>query len=738
MLRYAAVVIAVSLVLLAEVQLAAEGLPHRGDIEGIASTRRLAVDSVRELVMGALTFEAQEGRRPPTGQPSTETRRVYGLPFDHVKTKRQQKTQKGHSAAEEELIASDGSFSSSCLEQIPCFFPKPLSTVLGDDSAASLSMWGDRLLRTVLGRTAGVWLLQHIAQSKTEQKVCEGERRRSDDRSSAVSANDCYPTEEYSEQQTVSWLDIDVFLGELMLDADGTTERRRLEALRGSLDVGDDVDLGGGLKINEHKESFLRFMATSAKKRPIGGVSEDEWDQQARSILRFSRSKNLTTILRDLDGRSRDIYRLARELEVDVFGGAAVGASLYHTPRAGTTSTVPPHIDVMDVVVLQLRGEKWWSLRPAAQEHTKPPDSVALPLRAGHYSRQLVASGPLPLHNGVNVAPGCDAVIKEEEEESTMPLIGIEQSGRAYRVLLRPGDVLYVPRGYIHNTSNSNDLSQAHASTEQSSIHLSLGVEFTPRHTLVSYLSHLLRRSDASSAGSGDVLEEAMPADCFSRMTSAPSSSRGGAVKTKISATNLLVLQALASRLPELRSAVVHGRAVRPSCMQLRKAAILLHSRLRERFPVTCSGGVDASVKMEDEGEKRRLKDVGYSAFDTAFLAAHLDLWHYEPSITSPKAAAVSDGRQSVDAARCLELFAASPVAAAARGDDATSSLLLLSVVANAIKRIVALLAAIIDDGECGADGGDFVEYVKVQREALHQERQGFHEWMLLNERLAS
>jgi Cupin superfamily protein len=125
-----------------------------------------------------------------------------------------------------------------------------------------------------------------------------------------------------------------------------------------------------------------------------------------------------TIVLQGLHLHRPAIGAFCRSLEGML--GHPVQANAYYTPRAA--QGLPVHHDTHDVFVLQVSGEKRWLVYAPALE---------LPLKDQRYSAELGAPG--------------DAV----EDR-----------------VLRPGDVLYLPRGWLHEALTS----------ETDSLHLTIGV----------------------------------------------------------------------------------------------------------------------------------------------------------------------------------------------------------------------------------------------------------------------
>jgi ribosomal protein L16 Arg81 hydroxylase len=115
--------------------------------------------------------------------------------------------------------------------------------------------------------------------------------------------------------------------------------------------------------------------------------------------------------------RFRPLNSLCRDLEA--FFHSSVGANVYFTPPA--SQGFRTHSDHEDVFILQIEGEKQWE--------------IWQPL------------SPLPLRNE-------DSPLLEDMPEAPQ------------RILLRPGDFLYVPRGFPHRARSEN----------VSSLHVTIGI----------------------------------------------------------------------------------------------------------------------------------------------------------------------------------------------------------------------------------------------------------------------
>jgi hypothetical protein len=125
-----------------------------------------------------------------------------------------------------------------------------------------------------------------------------------------------------------------------------------------------------------------------------------------------------TVNINNVDWRSRPLNHLCRKME-RVFHAHA-GANVYLTPRK--SQGFAAHFDDHDVFVMQISGDKRWEIWP----------SDSLPLRASGAARPK------------EIPPG-----------------GAES------IVLKPGDMLYLPRGFVH---------QAFAE-EQVTLHITIGVD---------------------------------------------------------------------------------------------------------------------------------------------------------------------------------------------------------------------------------------------------------------------
>jgi len=128
--------------------------------------------------------------------------------------------------------------------------------------------------------------------------------------------------------------------------------------------------------------------------------------------------RGATIVLQGLHLGRPELGAFCRSLERTL--GHPTQVNAYYTPRSA--QGLPVHHDTHDVFVLQIAGEKRWLVYEPAWE---------LPLKSQKYSAELGGPGP-PVHD----------------------------------LVLRPGDMLYLPRGWLHEALTS----------ESDSLHLTVGV----------------------------------------------------------------------------------------------------------------------------------------------------------------------------------------------------------------------------------------------------------------------
>ena len=161
-----------------------------------------------------------------------------------------------------------------------------------------------------------------------------------------------------------------------------------------------------------------------------GGIGAGIADQVSEDRLLSLFADGATMVLQGLHRTWRPVTEFAQDLAADL--GHPVQVNAYLTPAQSTGFS--DHYDVHDVFVLQVEGEKRWRIRSPVH--------------------------PLPLRD----QPWTDRRLAVEHVASSEPLI---------EATLRPGDCLYMPRGYLHSATALGALS----------VHLTVGVHpWTRRH----------------------------------------------------------------------------------------------------------------------------------------------------------------------------------------------------------------------------------------------------------------
>ena len=186
-----------------------------------------------------------------------------------------------------------------------------------------------------------------------------------------------------------------------------------------------------------------------------GGVGAAIGDQVSEDRVLRLFAEGATIVLQGLHRTWTPVGETARSLAADL--GHPVQVNAYVTPPQN--QGFDDHYDVHDVFVVQVAGEKHWRVRAPVHD---------VPLRHQPWTdrREAVQAA------AASAAPVVDAV-------------------------LRPGDVLYLPRGWLHSATALGG----------TSIHLTFGVHVWTRRTLAEdLLAAVGRRLDDSEA-----MREALP-----------------------------------------------------------------------------------------------------------------------------------------------------------------------------------------------------------------------------------
>lgn len=179
-----------------------------------------------------------------------------------------------------------------------------------------------------------------------------------------------------------------------------------------------------------------------------GGVGATVADQLNDDLIWRHFEAGATLVLQALHRSYEPVLRFTQDLAADLGHPCQVNA--YVTPPQNTGFS--DHYDVHDVFVVQVEGEKRWRIR----EPVWP-----LPLRDQPWNQRR------------------DAV---EGAASTSPLD---------EFVMTPGDVLYLPRGFLHSATAMGEVS----------IHLTIGVHQWTRHHLAEQLTAAALRRLADDEG---------------------------------------------------------------------------------------------------------------------------------------------------------------------------------------------------------------------------------------------
>jgi len=182
----------------------------------------------------------------------------------------------------------------------------------------------------------------------------------------------------------------------------------------------------------------------------------------AQSISRLLHEKAFSLVINNLHNHWTTVRDFARSLELET-SAPEVSCNLYLTPP-GAARAFETHADWMDVLVLQIEGEKRWSVGRWPVVRLMPPDRKRKPT-----VEDLGASS----FDGVT---------------------------------LRQGDALYIPRGYLHNATNMVD------GGGKMSLHLTFGVEYGFKATMEALVHHAVEmfgRERGAGGGGDDLRKEA-------------------------------------------------------------------------------------------------------------------------------------------------------------------------------------------------------------------------------------
>jgi bifunctional lysine-specific demethylase and histidyl-hydroxylase NO66 len=166
-----------------------------------------------------------------------------------------------------------------------------------------------------------------------------------------------------------------------------------------------------------------------------GGLGAGIADQVADDKVLAEFAAGATLVLQGLHRTWPPLIEFAQQLSSDL--GHPVQVNAYVTPASNRGFS--PHYDVHDVLVLQVAGEKRWTIHAPVHEHP-------------------LADQPWTDHREAVAAQAKQPPVLDE--------------------VLRPGDALYLPRGWLHSAEALGD----------TTIHLTVGVHATTRYDVLQAL----------------------------------------------------------------------------------------------------------------------------------------------------------------------------------------------------------------------------------------------------------
>lgn len=293
-----------------------------------------------------------------------------------------------------------------------------------------------------------------------------------------------------------------------------------------------------------------------------GGVGASVSDQLNDELIWRHFEAGATLVLQGLHRTYEPILRFTQDLAADLGHPCQVNA--YVTPPQNTGFA--DHYDVHDVFVVQIEGEKRWRLREPVWD---------LPLRDQTWDTRR------------------DAVAAAAQGEPLDEFV------------MEPGDVLYLPRGFLHSASALGEVS----------IHLTIGVHAWTRHHVADQLT-----AEAVRSLTGELaMRESLPLGI--------DVADAGRLGEDIAAVRAALVQAIENTPDDALAAALGARAraaqrtgpLRPLA-QLAAARggtdrIQVRAHLRPRLlrdPLRIASRVGTiPLRVEDEAEVARLLEAG-------------------------------------------------------------------------------------------------------------------------------
>ena len=265
-----------------------------------------------------------------------------------------------------------------------------------------------------------------------------------------------------------------------------------------------------------------------------GGYGAEIGDQLDSEKVLEQFANGATLVLQGLHRTWRPIAAFTRQLVSDLGHPAQVNA--YVTPAS--SRGFDPHYDTHDVFVIQISGAKHWTIHEPVHRHP-------------------LADQPWTDHR--------DAVA---ERARTAPAID---------AVFEPGDVLYLPRGWIHSA----------VALGGTSIHLTIGIRAATRHDVLSQL--------LSSAGADERLRTPLPLGVdFTDPTSLAED-----LAATVAAAHDLLTRAAADESTASALQAAFARAIRPAPVRPIATNALL-ADLDPASPVGWRDGLRARIEDDD------------------------------------------------------------------------------------------------------------------------------------------
>jgi hypothetical protein len=211
-----------------------------------------------------------------------------------------------------------------------------------------------------------------------------------------------------------------------------------------SADAVDELVTRRGLRTPFVRMANEGTVLNPARYTAPGGFGAEIADQVSADKVLDEFAGGATLVLQGLHRTWAPLAEFTRQLVADL--GHPVQVNAYITPPSARG--FDPHYDVHDVFVIQIAGEKTWRIHP-------------------------------PVHRSPLRSQTWDSHRAEVAQEAANPP-AIEET-------FRPGDVLYLPRGWIHSATALGG----------TSIHLTIGVAALTRHDV---LREVLTRAETAES----------------------------------------------------------------------------------------------------------------------------------------------------------------------------------------------------------------------------------------------